>query len=115
MFVAYKLLLSIILCHFACGSFFSDEQHFQAIWPNEHKGYHRTPIPKYFILSDEVKRGLEDGKAIVALESTVISHGMPFPANLETAMMLESIVKEHGSIPATIAILKGTIHVGKNC
>ena len=59
-----------------------------------------------------VQRALVDGLPIVALESTIISHGMPYPQNLETAKQVEMIVKENRSVPATIAILNGIPHIG---
>jgi pseudouridine-5'-phosphate glycosidase len=65
-----------------------------------------------FRLSHEVKAALNDGASIVALESTVISHGLPRPVNLETALRLEEIVRSRGAVPATIAILEGRLHVG---
>jgi pseudouridine-5'-phosphate glycosidase len=63
-------------------------------------------------LSDEVQQTLQTGGAIVALESTVIAHGLPYPANLETAQRMEEIVCQHGAIPATIALLDGQLRVG---
>ncbi|XP_027335261.1 uncharacterized protein LOC113849507 isoform X1 [Abrus precatorius] len=60
----------------------------------------------------EVSEALSMGRAVVALESTIISHGMPYPQNLETAKEVESIVRENGAVPATIAILDGTPCVG---
>jgi pseudouridine-5'-phosphate glycosidase len=60
----------------------------------------------------EVKRALEEQRAVVALESTIIAHGMPYPQNVETALMCEQIIRAHHAIPATIAILGGKIHVG---
>lgn len=66
------------------------------------------------ILSEEVKSALEDKKPIVALESTVIAHGLPFPHNLETARKLETAVRENGAIPATIAVFDGEFCVGLN-
>lgn len=65
-------------------------------------------------IKDEVKKALEEGRAVVALESTIISHGMPYPENLETALEVEKIVREAGAIPATIAILEGVMKVGLN-
>ena len=62
----------------------------------------------------EIQDALNEGKAVVALESTIIAHGMPYPQNVNTAMEVESIVREQGAIPATIAILKGKIHIGLN-
>ena len=65
-----------------------------------------------FQLSDEVAASLRSNQPVVALESTVISHGLPYPQNLETARRLEAIVRENGAVPATIAVLKGGIRVG---
>src|SRR5437762_10177050 len=63
-------------------------------------------------LSEEVEDALREGRAVVALESTVIAHGLPRPQNLETARRLEQIVREQGATPATIAGLKGKLCVG---
>ncbi len=62
--------------------------------------------------NDEVADAVQTGKPIVALESTVIAHGLPFPKNLETARNLERIVRENGAIPATIAVFDGEFCVG---
>ena len=62
--------------------------------------------------SKEVRDALADGKPLVALESTIMTHGMPFPENLETALSVESIIREKSVVPATIAILKGRIKIG---
>jgi pseudouridine-5'-phosphate glycosidase len=62
--------------------------------------------------SPEVAKARADGAAIVALESTIITHGMPFPQNVETARRVEAEVRAHGAVPATIAILNRQIHVG---
>ncbi len=67
---------------------------------------------KYIDFSDEVKNALENNKPVVALESTIISHGMPYPKNVETAMAVENTIREHGAVPATIAIIKGRLKVG---
>lgn len=67
---------------------------------------------KYIEFNDEVRKAIELGLPIVALESTIISHGMPYPKNAETALKCEEIVRENGSIPATIAILNGKLKVG---
>ena len=64
--------------------------------------------------NQEVSDALANKKPIVALESTVIAHGLPFPKNLETAESLENIVRENGAIPATIAVFDGDFHVGLN-
>ncbi len=60
----------------------------------------------------EVKDALENGKPVVALESTIISHGMPYPKNVETALAVESVVRSNGAVPATVAIFGGKCHVG---
>lgn len=65
-----------------------------------------------FVFSEEVRTARQKGNPLVALESTVIAHGLPYPVNLETAQKLEKIVRENGAIPATIAIFEGNIHVG---
>ena len=62
--------------------------------------------------SEEVRAALAEGKPLVALESTIMTHGMPFPQNLETALSVESIIREESVVPATIAILKGRIKIG---
>lgn len=67
---------------------------------------------KYLDINPEVQKALEEGKPVVALESTIISHGMPYPKNVGTALEVERIVRENGAVPATIAILKGRIKVG---
>src|SRR5688500_16824226 len=63
-------------------------------------------------VSEEVRGALEEGRAVVALESTVISHGLPRPQNLETARRLEQAVREGGAVPATVAVLGGRLRVG---
>jgi len=60
----------------------------------------------------EVQDALDAGKAVVALESTIVAHGMPYPQNLETAQRLESIVREGGAVPATVAVVNGKLQVG---
>lgn len=69
-------------------------------------------LENYLEIKPEVKKALEEGKAVVALESTIISHGMPYPKNVETALNVEKIIRENGAIPATIAILNGKLKVG---
>jgi pseudouridine-5'-phosphate glycosidase len=66
----------------------------------------------YLAIHPEVQQALKEKKAVVALESTIISHGMPFPQNLETAIMLEDEVRKQGAVPATIALINGKIKVG---
>lgn len=63
-------------------------------------------------VSEEVETALREGRAVVALESTVISHGLPSPLNLETARRLEGAVRERGAVPATVAVLGGRLCVG---
>lgn len=69
-------------------------------------------MKNYLSISDEVKTALADGQAVVALESTIISHGMPYPQNVETALQVEQAVRDEGAIPATIAILNGQLKAG---
>ncbi len=69
-------------------------------------------LNKYLAVSPEVRSALDAGKPVVALESTIISHGMPYPKNVETALRVEEIIREHGAVPATIAIIKGKLTVG---
>ncbi len=69
-------------------------------------------LEKYLEIKPEVAQAIKEGKAVVALESTIISHGMPYPRNVETALNVEKIVRENGAIPATIAILGGKLKVG---
>ena len=68
-------------------------------------------LAKHMDISPEVKEALENNQAVVALESTIISHGMPYPQNLETAKRCEEIVRENGAVPATTAIINGRIKV----
>ena len=63
-------------------------------------------------ISEEVEAALHEGRAVVALESTVIAHGLPRPLNLETARRLEKIVRERGTVPATVAVIGGVLCVG---
>lgn len=71
---------------------------------------HAFPI----VYSDEVASAKQRGAAIVALESTIITHGMPYPKNVEMARGVEQVVRDSGAVPATIAILHGTLHIGLN-
>lgn len=66
----------------------------------------------YLVVSPEVQKALDENRPVVALESTIISHGMPYPKNVETALNVEKIVRDNGAIPATIAIIKGKLTVG---
>ena len=67
---------------------------------------------KHLDISPEVQQALADGKPVVALESTIISHGMPYPKNVETAMLVEKTIRENGAVPATIAIIGGRLKAG---
>ena len=67
---------------------------------------------QYLDLSPEVKKALENNQPVVALESTIISHGMPYPQNVETALKVEEIVRQNGAVPATIAVINGRLKAG---
>ena len=67
---------------------------------------------KYLDVSPEVAEALAAGKPVVALESTIISHGMPYPRNVETALLVEQTIRENGAVPATIAIIGGRLKAG---
>ena len=69
-------------------------------------------LENYLLVNPEVKEALVNRRPVVALESTIISHGMPYPQNVETAMNVEKIIRENGAVPATIAILNGKLTVG---
>ncbi|GGI73699.1 pseudouridine-5'-phosphate glycosidase [Shewanella gelidii] len=69
-------------------------------------------LDQYLDVNPEVAQAIAEGKPVVALESTIISHGMPYPQNVETALKVEQIIRDNGAIPATIAILKGRLKVG---
>jgi pseudouridine-5'-phosphate glycosidase len=70
------------------------------------------PTSSHLDITDEVTGALDSEQAVVALESTIISHGMPYPQNVETALEVEQIVRENGAIPATIAVQGGRLKVG---
>ncbi|MFQ5615251.1 MAG: pseudouridine-5'-phosphate glycosidase [Anaerolineales bacterium] len=70
------------------------------------------PLPRTFVLSSEIALALKRKAPVVALESTVITHGLPHPENLALARDMEMEVRKHGGIPATVAVLDGKIHVG---
>ena len=67
---------------------------------------------KYLDLAPEVAEALENGRPVVALESTIISHGMPYPKNVETAMLVEKTIRDNGAVPATIAVIGGRLKAG---
>ena len=69
-------------------------------------------INKYLDVKPEVAEAIAQGKPVVALESTIISHGMPYPQNVETALQVEKIIRENGAVPATIAIIGGRLKAG---
>lgn len=69
-------------------------------------------MKEYLVISSEVQQALKENRPVVALESTIISHGMPYPKNVETALKVEEIVRENGAVPATIAIIGGKLTVG---
>ena len=69
-------------------------------------------LNKYLDIAPEVQKALDEGRPVVALESTIISHGMPYPQNVETAMNVEKLIRENGAVPATIAIIKGRLKAG---
>ena len=69
-------------------------------------------LNKYLDVAPEVAQAIADGKPVVALESTIISHGMPYPQNVETALQVEAIIRENGAVPATIAIINGRLKAG---
>ena len=73
-----------------------------------------TESEKYLSISEEVKDAVAESRPLVALESTIISHGMPYPQNYETAYKIENTVRENGAVPATIALLNGKIKIGLN-
>lgn len=68
----------------------------------------------YFRVNPEVQKALDENRPVVALESTIISHGMPYPQNVETALKVEKIIRDNGCVPATIGIIDGVGVVGMN-
>lgn len=71
-------------------------------------------MKSYLTYTDEVRQALENNKPVVALETTIISHGMPYPQNVEMAKQVENIIREQGAVPATIGIMNGKIKIGLN-
>ncbi|WP_048601860.1 pseudouridine-5'-phosphate glycosidase [Rubeoparvulum massiliense] len=69
-------------------------------------------MKEYMVIHPEVAAALAAHQPVVALESTIISHGMPYPDNVETALAVEEVIRQQGVVPATIAILQGKIHIG---
>ncbi|KAF4753899.1 hypothetical protein FOZ63_002263, partial [Perkinsus olseni] len=76
------------------------------------RGVFTRQLPDFMDLSEEVAKALASNGPVVALESTIITHGMPYPQNLQSALEVERVVREAGSVPATIAIMKGRVKVG---
>jgi len=71
-------------------------------------------VKDLLLIAPEVQQALDKGKPVVALESTIIAHGMPFPKNRDTALLVEAAIRAEGAVPATIAILDGHLRVGLN-
>ena len=69
-------------------------------------------LNKFLDINPEVAQALAEGKPVVALESTIISHGMPYPQNVQTALNVERIIRQNGAVPATIAIIGGRLKAG---
>ncbi len=69
-------------------------------------------LNRFLDVNPEVAEAVAQGKPVVALESTIISHGMPYPQNVETALNVENIIRQHGAVPATIAIIGGRLKAG---
>ena len=69
-------------------------------------------LNSYLDVNPEVAQAVKEGKPVVALESTIISHGMPYPKNVETALAVEEVIRKNGAVPATIAIIGGRIKIG---
>lgn len=67
---------------------------------------------KYLDIALEVQEALENRRPVVALESTIISHGMPYPQNVETAIHVEQVIRDYGAVPATVAIIGGRLKCG---
>ena len=72
----------------------------------------KNRMNKYLDISPEVRAALNENRPVVALESTIISHGMPYPQNVETALKVEQTIRDNGATPATIAVIKGRLKAG---
>lgn len=70
-------------------------------------------VEGFFSVHPQVARAVECGDPVVALETTIVTHGMPHPQNLETALAVEEVVRSVGVVPASIGLLDGTVHVGQ--
>lgn len=98
-----------------------DDDHDSDSDPDSDPRFERDPMntqdrfdPTLIAFSPEVAAARAEGRPLVALESTIISHGMPYPQNVQTAREVEALVRAHGAVPATIAVLDGKIRVGLN-
>ncbi|KAJ9542683.1 hypothetical protein OSB04_029189 [Centaurea solstitialis] len=100
------------MAHNAFSRLVNLHRHFNITTKSGTKGGTENAAPGTIKISHDVSTALSNGKAVVALESTIISHGMPYPQNLETAKELEAILKENGAVPATVAILDGIPCIG---
>ena len=69
-------------------------------------------LERYLYVAPPVREAIKEGRPVVALESTIISHGMPYPQNVETARRVEQTVRDAGALPATVAIMEGRLSVG---
>ena len=67
---------------------------------------------QFMDINPEVEKALEEGTPVIALESTIIAHGMPYPKNVETALAVEDVIRKNGAVPATIGIIGGRIKIG---
>lgn len=72
----------------------------------------KSQLPQHMIIHPEVTEALSSHKPLVALETTIITHGMPYPGNIKTALSVEDVVRRNGVVPATIGIINGRIHIG---
>lgn len=81
------------------------------VYPNNRKESSMN-LSKYLEVSEEVGAALKENRPVVALESTIISHGMPYPQNVETALSVEKIIRDNGAVPATCAIINGKLKCG---
>jgi pseudouridylate synthase len=77
-----------------------------------HCGMNTASFAQHLNIHPEVAQALGAGQPVVALESTIIAHGMPYPQNVQTALEVETVIRAHGAVPATIAVLEGKICVG---
>ena len=68
------------------------------------RGFSSICLPSAIRVSEEVARALASNQAVVALESTIVAHGMPWPRNLEAATQVETLIREHGAVPATVRL-----------